>query len=814
MATAVVPVAGVFSTTRAFHVRDLGLEFWGRFLWFRRSLLSGQWPLWDPYVGGGQSAVADATHQMFLLPVVVLRLVGTEIVGFNLWVALPFPLAALGAYLFLAGWFSRPAAALGAVVFAVCGPVISTGNMPNLSWSVAAIPWVLRAADRLMLRRTRAAVALLSATFAFQALAGEPVTLVATGIVATLYAACVGGPSPDHGRVARMRRTMVVGLGLALGLGMACIQLVPLASAVRDSWRPFGNARDFWALHPLGVAEIFSPHLFGDRFATYDYSNVPWMSPLNSGRDPFFYSVYFGVALVALALFGSLAGARRSWARFWSVTIVLALLAAFGPHTPIHGLAQAHLPLVRSFRYPVKYLLMMALALAGLVAAGWDALTGSRRAVLSRWRCRAAWVCPVSFAVALGLVAGIASGACLYAPQTAARRFFALASFVGVADPVEGAAFMLRALPESASRALLLSLGGALFLAVALTNRREARFARIALYGLIPVELVVAAWDINPTFDADYYRQPGWVSWVRHDKQSRFYIGGKLGGNYVTADMDSPRQSLLPADVSTSDGHSVTGMEMVFAPEAWGVREILSYDLATLWPRRYDVVAGIYGKSDRTHREKFLWRTGVRYRVLPIGAGGARPSVPLRYMRDVRLYDWGPVARRVSVVPTAVISADLRTQVASLFDETFDAEHIVLLAESAPTAWGRRGAPQPASGRVVSETANRVVVTATVPAGGGYLLVLDSYAPGWRVAVDGSTASIVRANALFRAVRLVPGSHLVVFTYLPLPFLAGTGISLASLAAASLMLLAGFRRSAVQMMAGTSVAGEADRRTQ
>ena len=129
-ATATIPFAQGFSASRVFYVRDLEPLFWGRFLWLRRTLLSGEWPLWDPYIGGGQSAVADALHQMFLLPVLAIRLIGPEVVSFNLWVLLPFPVAAAGAWLFLARRFSVSAAALGAIAFAVSGPVVSTGNFP------------------------------------------------------------------------------------------------------------------------------------------------------------------------------------------------------------------------------------------------------------------------------------------------------------------------------------------------------------------------------------------------------------------------------------------------------------------------------------------------------------------------------------------------------------------------------------------------------------------------------------------------------------------------------------------------------------
>ena len=71
---------------------------------------------------------------------------------------------------------------------------------------------------------------------------------------------------------------------------------------------------------------------------------------------------------------------------------------------------------------------------------------------------------------------------------------------------------------------------------------------------------------------------------------------------------------------------------------------------------------------------------------------------------------------------------------------------------------------------------NRVVVRAGLPAD-GYLALLDSYDPYWHVDVDGAPAPLMRANGLFRAVHLRPGTHLVTFTYRPLTLYVGAALS-------------------------------------
>ena len=60
--------------------------------------------------------------------------------------------------------------------------------------------------------------------------------------------------------------------------------------------------------------------------------------------------------------------------------------------------------------------------------------------------------------------------------------------------------------------------------------------------------------------------------------------------------------------------------------------------------------------------------------------------------------------------------------------------------------------------------------------------MLDSFSDDWHATADGRTATIVRANGLFRAVRLNPGPHVVEFVYRPRAFLVGAAASTAGLA--------------------------------
>ncbi len=85
----------------------------------------------------------------------------------------------------------------------------------------------------------------------------------------------------------------------------------------------------------------------------------------------------------------------------------------------------------------------------------------------------------------------------------------------------------------------------------------------------------------------------------------------------------------------------------------------------------------------------------------------------------------------------------------------------------------------------------RIQVNASSP---GFLVLTDTYYPGWNAYVDGKKAEILRADYAFRAVHLGPGTHAVEFKYQPLSFYAGALVSGLSLIALLAVALVAYRR--------------------
>jgi uncharacterized membrane protein YfhO len=82
------------------------------------------------------------------------------------------------------------------------------------------------------------------------------------------------------------------------------------------------------------------------------------------------------------------------------------------------------------------------------------------------------------------------------------------------------------------------------------------------------------------------------------------------------------------------------------------------------------------------------------------------------------------------------------------------------------------------SGRVerIEYGPNRVTLK-TKQNGEGFLVLLDTWFPGWKVEVDGQLERIYRANYFYRAVKLGPGYHRIEFYYEPVGLKTGAAIS-------------------------------------
>jgi hypothetical protein len=156
-------------------------------------------------------------------------------------------------------------------------------------------------------------------------------------------------------------------------------------------------------------------------------------------------------------------------------------------------------------------------------------------------------------------------------------------------------------------------------------------------------------------------------------------------------------------------------------------------------------------------------------------------------VRVYRLEDTLPRAYIATGVRRAASHANALDLVA---DPSFPARDTVVLEGSGPvSSSGHSGAEAR-----LRDYQNQFVRYETSSAVPGYLVLLDSYFPGWAAKLDGKPVPILRANYAFRAVEIPQGIHTVEFQYKPISFYAGLTISLVSIVCGLLVAALNLRR--------------------
>ncbi|MFP4056580.1 MAG: hypothetical protein ACLF0G_06905 [Candidatus Brocadiia bacterium] len=176
------------------------------------------------------------------------------------------------------------------------------------------------------------------------------------------------------------------------------------------------------------------------------------------------------------------------------------------------------------------------------------------------------------------------------------------------------------------------------------------------------------------------------------------------------------------------------------------------------------------------HRGSLVARLAPRYVVSPQPLEGE--EFALRRRGPPGIYEHRAAPPRVYVAGRAEVVEDDRAALARLVATPAGTDTVVLDRELPAT-----DAEQLAAAELASEQPNEVRVRIVRP-GCGYLVLADTWYPGWQVRVDGERRPMARANYLMRCVALRPGDREVVFAFEPASFRWGLALSVTGLALA------------------------------
>jgi len=279
------------------------------------SLLHGHWPWWNPYEGLGMPLLGEMQAGA-LSPLVLLF----ALPGGLLWLHIAFELiAGIATYLWLRK-LGVPAlvATTGGVLFALNGTFAWVGNavlnpIPFMPLALLGIETIY---DRAHSRRP--GWWLLAVSLALSLYAGFPEVATLDGLLLAGYALVRLGALESTRRLFAARQLILAGV---VGSLLALPALVPFYDFLKVSFVGIHDTSfsTLGALAPHTASMFVAPYTYGPIFA------VPSVS-----KEWGFVGGYFGVTVLALALYGMIGRHLRALRWYLAGYATLGLLAAFG----------------------------------------------------------------------------------------------------------------------------------------------------------------------------------------------------------------------------------------------------------------------------------------------------------------------------------------------------------------------------------------------------------------------------------------------------------------------------------------------------
>jgi hypothetical protein len=149
---------------------------------------------------------------------------------------------------------------------------------------------------------------------------------------------------------------------------------------------------------------------------------------------------------------------------------------------------------------------------------------------------------------------------------------------------------------------------------------------------------------------------------------------------------------------------------------------------------------------------------------------------------SVNVYRNPRLLPRATIVHEARGVSSAKDALAALASPDFDPAREVILETARPDRFPRKPVRSPgsesdgSSATLLPSPPNQATIRADLSRP-GYLVLADTFYPGWQAYVDGQRVEILRANYAFRALPLDAGEHEVRFQYRPRSFVVGLACS-------------------------------------
>ena len=737
-------------------------------------LKESQFPLWTPHLFFGFPFFAEAQAGV-LYPIHLLLLIFKTTTAYSIATISRYILGGLFMFLFIRRITNNSwAAVISSLVFAYNGYMIAQVIHENVENALIWLPLILFALDKWIIDANRPALISAGICLGVSFLAGYFFISLLVLITATLYYICFSlfvhkdtFGIIDFGYLKRWIGGIST-FGL-IGVGLACVQLIPNFELAQVSVRSGGLDYDVStqvSLSPFHLICFIFPKFFGHPSTQ---GSIWGLWPSNYIDLVF----YLGI-LPFLLILGALLIRRDRYTLFFGLMFLVAFGLALGQFTPLWNLLH-NLPVFSMMRNPARFLSMAVTAGAVLAGLGFDRLIYRQAAdqVKQKRYLRligfgtgvTVFFCIISGWLITTLKPSIMDLGRWFVDQFVYNQSIHAKSSTHYYERVEVyynqlASFARIDHPFIYLPVILLGLSVLLIFYITRSTGNKKIIGLICI-GLIGMDLFLFARDYNYELPPDAYtRKSHHIDVMEQDKTIFRYAVSPLMNSMRNYDPMIFRQDYI-------QGSSPLQMK-----------------------RHAEIIEAL-----RPHMMEISQAVTLNplVNLLNIKYIATYDSIPHAWAKlrstDGYFYENKTVLPRAFVASESLVLPSARDVLQALTDTTFMPQETVLLEEPGPT-WEPHPDATPATARILRYDLSEIEIE--TDGHGGFLVLTDTYYPGWTAYVDDEETPILRADYLFRAVPIDSGHHIVRFVYAPWSFRIGASVSIATLVLSVSLLL--FRR--------------------
>jgi len=541
----------------------------------------------------------------------------------------------------------------------------------------------------------------------------------------------------DGKKPALLRKTLSYCCYVGIAVMICAVQLIPTAELLLNSQRAgsvayeSGLAYSFW---PWRLITYFAPDFFGNPgYGDWNGYGSFWEDAIYIGVIP----IFMAIDTVKLLLMKKDKGIKdfRRIVRFLWVMIIISIVFALGKNTPFFPFLYRYIPTFDMFNAPARYMLWAHMSLCLLAAIG-----------ISQWKTPSG---KGLYWLRLGTAGGF---------SILITTFIIGHYFPNIRDS------FVRA---STTFGVLVIIFGVFSLTHDVFWKWNKKNIWIGMVVAVTfIDLFLANRLLNPTIDAGSY--------------SNFENSNKSHRGRVYLEPKSEYSLKFTRYMRFNDYRPIDKTENIFTSGLPNTNLFQNIDYVTnfdpMLSRNFAQLMDLLPVMDTQERENWLRLMDVTL-VINSDLQNDKGVSQTNLNGSKRIW-WFPCANNVKNNDAALKAS---RSLLKHWVEGSDLVRIVIEGENINLPIEEECIQSQLSYSIIEENPLSMTLKVSISKD-GWLMIGNSWYPGWKATIDGEKTEIYRGFSLFQVIRLPAGNHNVELQYKPLSVLIGLIISIAGLA--------------------------------